>query len=216
MEFLKSVSSILDGSDGGSSTEPAKPAEIVIPPGMNSEAQRLRTFESMPKRGMPSAGSLARAGFFLAPDANRPDRCLCFSCAKVFFDWEPDDDPWCVACPRAPVPASFPRTSRTQRATRTRACNAWSRGLHSLRRLFSRRVAATHGLAAQASAQDFLPALSLRDWKGRHECSDPRDRRSVLGNPLPAHTHTRARKHTRNRRRGPTARSRSRVEWRAD
>lgn len=36
------------------------------------------------------------------PTTSYPDQCKCFSCLKLFSDWEPGDDPWGCHCTNSP------------------------------------------------------------------------------------------------------------------
>jgi hypothetical protein len=61
---------------------------------MSSEKARLRTFFPDWPISEMTPHTLAAAGLYYSPTVASQDRCICYCCHEVLFDWEPSDDPW--------------------------------------------------------------------------------------------------------------------------
>lgn len=60
-------------------------------PRYRNEAERLRSYGHWPKMMRQRPQSLSKAGFFYTQTG---DRVICFSCGKMFCEWETDQEPW--------------------------------------------------------------------------------------------------------------------------
>eukprot|EP01083_Nonionella_stella_P046275 123879_1 len=65
-------------------------------PELADPSVRISTFDEMPEmwpHRVPSARTLARAGFFFSPSEDMPDKCVCFHCGIALVGWEQSDVP---------------------------------------------------------------------------------------------------------------------------
>jgi hypothetical protein len=85
------------------------------------ERARLATFKDWP-HASPGATLLAKAGLIFVPTSSSPDQCKCFSCLKLFSDWEPGDDPWSCHCTNSPLCAFVCSTLEAERGISISAC----------------------------------------------------------------------------------------------
>lgn len=65
-------------------------AQFAKFPEMETETQRLETFEGWPHKNQ-TPKQLSESGFFFT---QKEDRVICFSCGGGLCDWQESDDPW--------------------------------------------------------------------------------------------------------------------------